>query len=207
MDLSRALFIQKVYSLLTLSFLSSAVGAFMASGMDQSVGIGASLAGFLCLFIAYMTRKSYPINMVVLFAFTFLEGMAAGPLLGAISDAGQSHVIAQALMLTTITFGGLTAYVFWSKTDFSYMGGFLFCGLIAMVGVGFMGAIFGMSSGMSLVYSFIGVILFSGYVLYDTSMIINKYPPDEYVAGTISLFLDFLNLFWFILRLLMGRDD
>ena len=68
---------------------------------------------------------------------------------------------------------------------------------------------FDFGSGAHLVYSLIGAILFAGYILYDTSEILHRLGPDDYIEATISLYLDIINLFFYlleILRLLSGGD-
>lgn len=71
---------------------------------------------------------------------------------------------------------------------------------------GLIGAIFGFRPGF--VYSLLGAVLFSGYILFDTWMLSNKLPYDEWVLASISLYLDIINLFLFILQLLSeGRRD
>jgi FtsH-binding integral membrane protein len=95
-------------------------------------------------------------------------------------------------------------YVMISKKDFSYLGGMLFVGLITLIVAGLV-LMFVHSSMLGTLYSVGGVLIFSGYVLYDTSRIMQRLQADEAVSGAVSLYLDFLNLFLFILRLLNGR--
>ena len=105
-------------------------------------------------------------------------------------------------MRSLATFGGLSLYALTSGKDFSYLGGMLFAGLIGLVVAGFV-MFFVHSSLMSMVYSVVGILIFCGFTLYDTSVILNKLGEDEAVAGAISLYLDFLNLFLMIFNLLM----
>ncbi|HZT41160.1 MAG TPA: Bax inhibitor-1 family protein [Chthonomonadaceae bacterium] len=109
---------------------------------------------------------------------------------------------AEAAILTAAVFGGLSLYAIQSKRDFSFMGGFLFVGLLALVVTGIV-LIFVHAALLQTIYTFVGVLIFSGYVLYDTSLILKKLGPNDTVTGAISLYLDLINLFWFILQLLM----
>ena len=72
---------------------------------------------------------------------------------------------------------------------------------------GFVGVFVPFSSTMSLIYAIGGTLLFSGYVVYDTYLINCRLSPDEYIMGAISLYLDFINLFLNILRLLNNLQD
>ncbi len=72
---------------------------------------------------------------------------------------------------------------------------------------GFVGVFIPFSSTMNLIYAVIGTLLFSGYVVYDTYLINSRLSPDEFIMGSISLYLDFVNLFLNILRLLSSMQD
>jgi len=111
-------------------------------------------------------------------------------------------VPAEAAILTIATFGGLSVYVWLTKKDFSYLGGMLFAGIIAMMVAGIV-MWFVHSTLLHTIYCVVGIVIFCGYVLYDTSQILNRLGPDEAVAGAVSLYLDFINLFMLILNLLM----
>jgi len=111
------------------------------------------------------------------------------------------------------------------KYDFSGMGPWLFGGLLALgkvlcypttlsllsknvaVMTGLVGVFIPFSSTLNLVYAIGGTLLFSGYVVYDTYLINRRLSPDEYILGAISLYLDFINLFLSILRLLNSMQD
>ena len=72
---------------------------------------------------------------------------------------------------------------------------------------GMVGVFFPFGRTMDLVYAIGGTLLFSGYVVYDTYLINSRLSPDEYILGAISLYLDFLNLFISILRLLNNAQE
>ena len=98
-------------------------------------------------------------------------------------------------------------YVIFSKRDFSFMQGFLFTGLIVVV----IGSLINMFFGSSLAQFMISgaaVLLFSGFILYDTSNILRHYGTDEHVSATLALYLDILNLFIALLSILgIARSD
>lgn len=72
---------------------------------------------------------------------------------------------------------------------------------------GFVGVFIPFSSTLNLIFAMLGTLLFSGYIVYDTYLINNRLSPDEYIMGSISLYLDFINLFLNILRLLSNMQD
>jgi uncharacterized protein len=121
----------------------------------------------------------------------------------AIYYTGSSAVITQAAIITLFMFGGLTAVVFFTRTDFSFLrsaliiSGFIGLGLIVA------GALFGFELG--LWFSVGMVIVASGSILYQTSQIKDHYGTEQYVGAALQLFSSVMLLFWYVLRILMSR--
>ena len=204
----RLVFIKKVYSLLAMSMGTAAVGAYLGSGpllllVAPNMMLFFILQIALIFFASFAARKP-GLNMVALFSFTTVSGLTLGPLL---YQVGPS-IAAEAFALTAITFAGLSMYVVYSKKDFSFMSGFLMTGLIVLVVGGLLNMFFIQSGMMHFVMSGASVLLFSGFILYDTSNILRYYGTDEYVSATLALYLDVLNLFIALLSILgiMGHE-
>jgi protein lifeguard len=104
---------------------------------------------------------------------------------------------------TLAIFAALTIFTFQSKIDFSFLGAGLFAALWVLLIWGFVISIFGYRQ--SFLYSLFGAFVFALYILFDTSLIMQRLSYDEYVLGAISLYLDILNLFIFLLDLLGRR--
>jgi FtsH-binding integral membrane protein len=134
-----------------------------------------------------------------------LEAIIFLPVLYIAASYTGGDVIMQAGIITLSMFGGLTALVFMSGYDFSFMrtgiiiGGFISLGLI----VG--GAIFGFNLG--LWFSVGMVVLASASILYQTSQIKDTYTTEQYVGAALQIFASVMLLFWYILRILMSRRD
>ncbi len=118
---------------------------------------------------------------------------------------GGSHVIMQAAILTLSLFGGLTAMVFMSNIDFSFLrtglvvGGFISLGLIASA------MLFGFNLG--LWFSLGMVVLAAGSILFQTNQIKDQFTTDMYVGASVQLFASVMLLFWYILSIFMRSDD
>jgi hypothetical protein len=163
-----------------------------------------SLFGTLVVLgLLYWKRHSHPANYGLLALFTLMEAFS----LGVVTAFFDSVIVLQALLITTGVFLGLTLFTLQSKYDFSGMGPWLFGGLLALCMTGLVGVFVPFNSTMSLIYAIGGTLLFSGYVVYDTYLINRRLSPDEYILGAISLYLDFINLFLNILRLLSNMQD
>jgi len=203
----RLAFIKKVYSLLAMSMGTAAVGAYLGSGpllllVAPNMMLFFILQIALIFFASFAARKP-GLNMVALFSFTTVSGLTLGPLL---YQVGPS-IAAEAFALTAITFAGLSMYVVYSKKDFSFMSGFLMTGLIVLVVGGLLNMFFIQSGMMHFMMSGASVLLFSGFILYDTSNILRYYGTDEYVSATLALYLDVLNLFIALLSILGIMSD
>ena len=210
---ARATFLQRTYSLLLAGVLCFTATLWATANIEpvRQMAIGLfSMNPILWIIVVLgagfgvrAVANTYPINLVAYFAYTFLFGLILAPAVLFAADAMPS-VLTQAALLTVPVFTGLTAYVFMTRKDFSFLGGFLWIGLMVMLGLGICGMIFGFSLG--LWYSVAGVVLFSGYILYDTSRILHHYPPNAHVAAAIELFVSLILLFQHILHLLMSLN-
>ena len=138
-------------------------------------------------------------------AFTGLSGLGLGPTLTHyLSLPGGSSTVLTAAVITTAVTLALTAYVHKTGKNFTQLGGFLFAGLIVVL-LSSIAAIFvpAMQAGVSAV----AALLFSGFILFDTSRLIRG-EEDNYVMAACSMYLNVLNLFLSILQLLgLSVDD
>jgi FtsH-binding integral membrane protein len=119
--------------------------------------------------------------------------------------AGQAGaILMQAVVITLAIFIGLTATVFISKKDFSFMRGALAIGSFAALGV----IIASMAFGFSLGALFCGamILLMAGYILFQTSLVMSYFPPQGYVAASLMLFSTVAMLFWYVLQMLMSLN-
>lgn len=209
----RATFMQKTYSLLAAGVFVFAATLWaagnvpavnsMAVGLWQTspwiVLIGIFGAGYVVRAVA----DTKPINLIAYFAYAFLFGLLLAPLVLVAADQSPT-VLTQASLVTVLVFSGLTGYVFISGKDFSFLRGALTIGLFGMIGVIIAGLIFDFSIG--LWFSGFGVLLFSGFILYDTSRILHHLPSNAYVRGAIELFVSLIMLFQHVLILLMSLN-
>ncbi|MBA4502273.1 Bax inhibitor-1/YccA family protein [Marinobacterium marinum] len=204
--------IRNTYMLLamTLVFSAATAGISMAINPPFMVYLGSVLLSFVLLFVINRKQNSAA-ALPLTFAFTGLMGFGLGPLLNhylALPNGGE--IVMTAMGMTAITFLGLSAYVLTSRKDFSFMGGFLAAGsiilIVAMVAL-FVLPLFGVDiSGMQLAFSGAVVLLMSGFILYDTSNIVNgRY--TNYVIATVGLYLSIYNLLVHLLSLVGAFSD
>lgn len=200
----RSEFVSKVYTILGISLLLCCAGAYFGLSMPTSLYLPIIILEFVFLIACMLLQRSFPINILLLALFTSTSGLTLGPVLNSYVAQGMGDVIPMATGITALTFGGLSMYVHLSKKDFSFLSGFLFIGLIGLILVSLASFLFHFPVSTTL-YSAVGILIFSGYILVDTSNLLHRYRDEEYVAATIALYLDLINLFLFILRLLADR--
>jgi modulator of FtsH protease len=198
--------IRNTYKLLALSTGVAAVGAgiSMLAGFGPLTGIVFTLLGLVPLFYLSKHRDSASAVPAML-TFTGLSGLGLGPILTHyLSLPGGSATVMTAAVLTTAVTLALTGYVHKTGKDFTRMGGFLFAGLIVVL-LASIAAIF--VPAMQVGVSAVAAMLFSGFILFDTSRLVRG-EEDNYVMAACSMYLNVLNLFLSILQLLgFSVDD
>ena len=204
----RMAFLRKIYALLSLSIFVAAGVAFTVTTDEAMFSMVTNnyilfiVLEIVAIIVCFAAKKKQNLALFALFAFTALTGATISPVLMRYTGG----TITQAASLTGIIFVGLSMYTINSKKDFSFMGGMLVTVLLVVIVGSLMNVFIFQSSLMSFGISSVAVILFSGFIVYDTSNIIRHYPTDEYISATLALYLDILNLFLHLLRLL-GSDD
>jgi modulator of FtsH protease len=200
-------FIRKVYALFFVATLFAVAGVAI-SFLFPPLMIAAFEHPWIALFVmlggvmgAQAVRHQPGVNLLALFGFTTLTGVVISPLLYLISRDNPASIL-EAGVLTIGIFGGLTAYAFISKRDFSFLRGMLITGLIVLILAGLLNVLLVGSLGLGFAVAAASLLLFAGFVLYDTSNIIRRYPTNEYIAGALSLYLDAFNIFLALLRIL-----
>jgi modulator of FtsH protease len=204
-------FVRKVYALFFAATLFAVAGVgigFMFPPVMMAIAAHPWLTFFALIggvMGAQAVRLVRGVNLLALFAFTTFTGVVISPLIALYTQLNPASIW-QAGLLTVGIFGGLTAYVFVSKKDFSFLRGMVWTGLIVVVLAAALNLFIVGSSALAFGISCAALLLFSGFVLYDTSNIIRRYPVNEYVAGALDLYLDAFNIFLALLRLLNSRD-
>lgn len=207
----RLSFIRRTYVLFLLGLLVTGVGALFA--LNNEAVLTFVLNNMLIAFVLQiglimgggLVRNRAPWDALFYFAFTFLTGLILTPIILAYTyESGSFAVVAQAFVLTTSIFIGLSLFVFISRKDFSFLGGGLIIALFTLLGLGIVN-IFLRTEALSLFTASLGAILFSGFILYDTSRLMRYAGNLSPISAALALYLDFYNLFLSLLRLLSRR--
>ena len=200
--------IAAVYKYVALSILMAAFGAYMGvenisllSGMSYW---GFVIAEFAFLIGLFIYKKKEPLNLFLLFGFTFLSGFTLAPIL-AVTLATDPNILVNALLSTGVAVGAISLYAMNTKRDFSGMGKYLFVALIVII-VASLANIFIQSSIFHLMLSIGSGILFSFYLIYDTQNVVNN-NFDHPMTAAVGIYIDILNIFISILNIFLSSRD
>ena len=199
--LARNKVLRQTYILLGMNVLFSALCAY--AGMLMNIGRINPLIAIVALVglsIAIRANRTNGLGIVLLFALTGFLGLYIANVLNLFVAYGMGSVVVKALVGTGIIFFGLSAYVLFTGTNFTFLGAFLFTGLLVAFLAG-LGAMFFNMTALSVAVSAAFLVIFSGYVLYDTSRIIEG-EETNYISATLDLFMDIFNIFVSLLNIL-----
>lgn len=195
--------IRNTYTLLSMTLFFSAICAVVTMAMQVSQGVGFMLfiGGFIMTFVVRATANSSK-GLIAVFVFAGLMGAALGPIISVYlaTYTNGSAIVAQALGGTALIFLSLSGYALTTGKNFSFLGGFIFTGMLVVI-VAIIANIFLQIPALSLAISSAVILLMSGFILFDTSRIING-GERNYIMATISLYLSIFNIFIHLLNLL-----
>jgi modulator of FtsH protease len=200
--------LRNTYALLSLTLLWSAgVAATGVALQLPAPGLIITLAGFFGLLFAIHKTQNSVWALPLVFALTGFMGYTLGPMLThTLALPGGAQTIVTALTATGATFVALSAYVLTTKRDFTFMGGFLFAGIVVAIMLA-LGAMFFQMPGLALAVSGLVALLSVGLILFETSRIVSG-GETNYVLATVGLYVSVFNLFTSLLGLLgMGGGD
>ena len=215
---ARASFIRRTYGHLAGAILAFAgVEAFLLQlpGIEQILGtmLGGKFSWLIVLgaFIGVswlanswaQSDASRGLQYLGLSLYVLAEAVIFLPLLY-IASRFYPNAIPTAGILTLAIFGGLTAAVFVTRRDFSFLGPVLSIAGLLAIGFVLAAILFGFTLG--LIFCFAMVALASGYILYDTSNVLHHYRTDQHVAASLALFASVALLFYYILRIIIASD-
>jgi len=214
-------FVRKVYGILTVQLLLTIAVSFPIMKMGpvwvqahqglvwlSMAGSMAAVCSFICCRDAV---KSFPKNYILLFVFTVFEAI----LVGCIASMYTPRSVLMVMGMTATIFAGMTLFACTTKRDFTGMGPYLMGFLTCMLAVGaFTLLLSAMGVHISVVetgYSFLCVLLFTMYLVWDTQMIIGgnhecKFDVDEYVLAALQIYMDIINIFINLLQLFGDRN-
>jgi FtsH-binding integral membrane protein len=218
-------FISNVFSWMTAALVITGVVSYLFAANDALFGMlrsadgGHSILGYVAMFAplgfvlalsAGVQKFSYPVLMVLFIAFSVLMGVSMSYIFHIYAGA----TIAKTFFITAGTFGVMAFLGYTTKTDLTSMGRLAFMGLIGII-IASIANFFFQNGMMDFIISILGVIIFTALTAYDMQRIKQmgmtleagtEVASKAALMGALSLYLDFINLFLFLLRLMGGRN-
>ena len=216
-------FIRKVYSLLSIQLIFTTIltSLFVLNDSVKSFGQSDTGQGLLVLSIVTMLAtliaplcccmdayKKYPQNYAILSIFT----LSTSYMVAVGASSYSPDTVLYAFIITCVSTIALTIYAMQTKYDFTTSGGILLSLLIGLMVMGILN-IFVQNQFLKTFIAAAGAVIFSMYIVYDTQLIVggkhrkHQFDVDDYVFATITLYLDIINLFLYLLELLDGKRN
>ena len=210
-----------VYNYMASGVLLTGIVALLFSQWEGAPALlfGPGPVKYVLMFapLAFVLVLSFGINKLstvaaqaIFWAFAAVMGLSMASIFFVFTGAS----IAQTFFATAAAFVGLSLYGYTTKKDLSGFGTFLIMGVVGIIIASLLNAFVFQSSAMNLVISIIGVLVFAGLTAYDTQKIKSMYfyvrgtdmMGKTVIMGALSLYLDFVNMFTFLLNLLGSRE-
>jgi len=194
--------LRNTYALLAMTLLfSAAVASASVAYQWRAPGMVLTLVGYFGLLFAIHRLQNSAWALPAVFALTGFMGYTLGPLLThSLALPSGAQTVSLALAATGATFIGLSTYVLLTRRDFSFIGGFLFCGMVIAVLAGIAALLLDIPA-LGLAVSGMVALLSAGLILFETSRIVNG-GENNYVLATVGLYVSVFNLFTSLLSLL-----
>ncbi len=204
-----ASFMSKVLTCFGVAVGISALGAYLGLNyfVEYFISTPALVYGLIIAELALVLTSGFwskkePINVFLFGLFAFITGLTLVPILAYLTlSAGGVNLLVKALAATALMFGGCAIFGATTQHNLQGMRGFLIMALIGLIVVSLIGLFVPWNNTFEMIFSGIGVIIFSGYTMYDIQRL-KHYPEDMYIMAAMQLYLDIFNLFLYILRLL-----
>ncbi|MGZ8257347.1 MAG: Bax inhibitor-1/YccA family protein [Gallionella sp.] len=202
--------LRNTYLMLGLTMIPTVIGAFIGMSLNLAILAQHPIIGSLVMFAVMMgllfavsSLRNSVWGIAAMFGFTFVAGVFLGPILQhALHFSNGAQLVGLAAGGTGLIFFSLATYATVSKKDFSFMGKFLFIGVIMLL-IASLANLFFQVPVLSLAISAIAILIFSAYILFDISQIIHG-GETNYLMATVTLYLDIYNIFVNLLNLLMA---
>ena len=211
------LFFKRVYILLGLQWLVTACLTTFVVLQDSVRHIFAEFSTFIFITSSILSmiiicslsfwKNRHPWNMFILFMFTFLQSLFVSCICSSYYEAGFGKLLLIASGDAAFVFISLSLLAYWKKMEFQFLDGWLTTGIISLLCMSIVSVFIPNIPSFDIVMTGLGCVVFSGFVLYDTSVLVKRMGPDDIIEAVITLYIDSINLFLFILDYLRISND
>jgi FtsH-binding integral membrane protein len=193
----------KVMTLLGVAAAFTAAGAAVGPAFGRWGTLLGVLGGLVCVIVLGFVKERRPLNLILLCAFATFEGIFLGGVVDAYIRGGLGLIVLDAAAITAGVTVVAGAYGYTTKRDLTGLGNVLFIGLLAVIGA----SLLGLFLHLTLLYIAISAataVLFTGFLIFDLNRVARagEVSTGDAILLAVSVYLDILNLFLALLRLL-----
>lgn len=197
---------------LTVSFLAALAVATGGLYIGQWIPIGMylplNILEIILLIAMIFARSKKTVGYPLMYSFMLVSGATLYPLIGHYVAVIGAEAVLKAFALAVISFSGVAIYAAKTKEDFSFLGGFLTLGAFALLGLLIIQWFIPFSSVGQLGISALGILLFLGFTIYDINRLARYgFTEADIPMIVVNIYLDFINLFIYILRFFASDED
>lgn len=209
--MDKNLMISKVLETFLKSLLISMAGAFIAMRFfNPATGLACSIIALVILVGIFIFRacsdndklsSGKPKSIWLTYVFTLLMGLGVGPVIKNYLNTLGASIVLICFLATILIFAVLYIYAKTTTKDLSFMKSYLLIALLVLIGFSILNIFIGIKF-LAVVIAVAGILIFSGYIIHDVYTIYNEpFKEEDIPLIVIDLYLDFLNLFLYILKL------
>lgn len=202
--------IGKLMSHFLFAFLTVVIGLYIGQYVPPPFVFPLAILELILVIIVAFTRKRKGLGYFILYLFMFISGITLYSVLAHyVSVLGADEVL-KAFIIALIAFAALAIFGSLTKFNLGFLGNFLFFSLLILIVVLIAGIFIPFSNTVNLIIAIVGILIFVGYTLYDFNQIArNGFYEEDIPTIVINVYLDFINLFTYILRFMkyFGNDD
>ncbi|WP_338751823.1 Bax inhibitor-1/YccA family protein [Bacillus sp. FJAT-52991] len=196
-------YMNSVLKTFVFSLTIAVIGMLVGTMVPPALFLPLSIIEIGMLLAAFFLRKRKIVGYTFLYVFTFISGVTIYPIVAHYLATSGAQVVVGAFASTVVVFGAMAIAGLNTKKDLSFLSGLLLTVLLALITLSIMNLFWPFSSTAMFVYSLIGTVLFSCYIMYDFNQMKRMNITDEAIPLlALNLYLDFVNLFINLLRVI-----
>lgn len=183
-------------------------GLYVGQSISAAWYLPLSILELVLLFVMIFSRRQKAVSYPLMFAFMFVSGATLAPVIDHYISIIGADAVFKAFALAVISFSGVALYAAKTKEDFSFLGGFLMLGAFALIGLLIIQWFIPFSSVGQMGIAALGILIFLGFTIYDINRLVRYgFSDADIPIIVVNIYLDFINLFVYILRFFASDED
>jgi FtsH-binding integral membrane protein len=197
---------------LTVTFLAALAvatgGLYIGQWIPAALHLPLAMLEIVLLLVMIFSRSKKAVGYPLMYSFMLVSGATLYPLIGYYISVIGADAVLKAFALAVVSFSGVAIYAAKTKEDFSFLGGFLILGAFALLGLLIIQWFIPFSSVGQMGIAALGILIFLGFTIYDINRLARYgFTEADIPMIVVNIYLDFINLFVYILRFFASDED